>query len=49
MVDEEKTIQEKQQENPEFDPIFTNCNVCGRKLHYEIECEMGLCLKCSEE
>lgn len=29
--------------------IFSNCNVCGRKLHYAEEYEVGMCNLCANE
>lgn len=29
--------------------VFTNCNVCGRKLHNDAEEEIGMCEKCADE
>ena len=36
-------------EDMEEEPIFTNCNVCGRKLHYADEDQIGLCDNCADE
>lgn len=30
-------------------PVFTNCNVCGRKLHTAAEDEMGMCEMCARQ
>ena len=29
--------------------VFTNCNVCGRQLHYPGEDQMGMCFNCAGE
>jgi DNA-directed RNA polymerase subunit RPC12/RpoP len=29
--------------------VFTNCNVCGRKLHNDTEESMGMCQGCADE
>lgn len=29
--------------------VFTNCNVCGRKLHTTDEEAMGMCAICADE
>lgn len=29
--------------------VFTNCNVCGRKLHHDFEDKMGMCVTCGDE
>lgn len=29
--------------------VFTNCNVCGRKLHGKDEELMGMCERCADE
>ena len=31
---------------PDEGPVFTHCNVCGRKLHTADEDQMGMCEVC---
>jgi len=35
--------------NPNFNPVFTNCNVCGRTLIREDELAVGACAICMNE
>lgn len=49
MDDDLETIAEREEYDENYEVIFRNCNVCGRKLHYCVENEMGLCLNCAEE
>lgn len=46
---EPETIAEYKENNPEWEAIFTRCNVCGRSLKYMVEEEMGLCMFCMRD
>ena len=45
----ERVPERKKIKDMEEEPIFTDCEVCGRKLHYADEEQMGMCGKCAEE
>ena len=36
-------------DDPDYEPVFRNCNVCGRPLIFMVEAEMGMCLTCADE
>lgn len=48
-IDAGETIQDRENDDSEYQAVFVNCNVCGRPLIYVKEDELGMCLICAEK